>query len=53
VLRRQRSGAVKNTVKPYFPCIADADGGHRKKEIMTAQARWRAPPGQTDTFAFS
>ncbi|WP_157838840.1 hypothetical protein [Achromobacter sp. DH1f] len=37
-LRRQRSGAAKNTVKPYFQCVADADGGHRKKEITTAQA---------------
>jgi len=52
-LRRQRSGAVKNTVKPYFRCIADADGGHRKKEITTAQARRPVSPGQTGTFAFS
>ncbi|NMK49440.1 hypothetical protein [Achromobacter sp. Bel] len=42
-LRRQRSGAVKNTVKPYFQCVADADGGHRKKEITTiARAAARA-----------
>ncbi|WP_183006841.1 hypothetical protein [Achromobacter sp. UMC71] len=52
-LRRQRSGAVKNTVKPYFQCVADADGGHRKKEITMARAWRRTRTGQTASFAFS